>query len=80
MIYDPLAHHECLEFIRAAIASGDPQTTRDIASVIKEVCAFGQVDREQIWAELSSEEQKEFTQLVKQPADTLNIQEQSSLC
>jgi len=38
---DPLAHAECLEFIRAAIASNDLQTARDIASVIKEVCGIG---------------------------------------
>jgi hypothetical protein len=35
---DPRAHAECLEFIRAAIAQGDAETARDVASVLKEVC------------------------------------------
>jgi hypothetical protein len=35
---DTEAHQECLEFIRTALASNDPQTACDVASVVKEVC------------------------------------------
>ena len=64
---DPQSHQECLEFIRAAIASGDPQTARDVASVVKEVCSSGYADRAQIWAELSESERAAFSELTAKP-------------
>lgn len=66
----PLAHQECLEFIRTAIVSSDPQTARDVASVVKEVCERGYADRAEIWADLSPHEQEQFRALVVvQPAN-----------
>ena len=67
---DPLAHLECLEFIRTAIASSDPQTARDVAIALTDCCECGYVDKKAIWADLSSQEQEQFSQLVKaQPAN-----------
>jgi hypothetical protein len=64
MNVDPQSHSECLEFIRTAITTNDPQTARDIASVVKEVCASGHAKREAIWAELSESEREQFRQLL----------------
>jgi hypothetical protein len=61
---DPRAHAECLEFIRAAIASSDPETAQDIAAVLREVCASGHADRNAIWADLSPGEREQFRLLV----------------
>ncbi len=61
---DPSSHLECLEFIRSAIASSDPETAQDIAAVLREVCASGHADRNAIWADLSPDEQEQFRSLV----------------
>ena len=61
---DPQAHAECLEFIRAAIATNDPQTARDVASVLAEVCDCGHADRAGIWADLSEVEREQFRLLL----------------
>jgi hypothetical protein len=61
---DPQAHAECLEFIRAAIASSDPETACYVASVLKEVCVNGHADRNAIWADLSPGEREQFRLLV----------------
>ena len=58
------AHQECLEFIRTALASNDPQTACDVASVVKEVCQHGHADRAAIWRDLSPDEQEQFRSLV----------------
>lgn len=64
---DPATHAECLEFIRAAIASNDRQTARDIASVLKECYQRGYVDRAAIWADLTQTEQQQFQELLGPP-------------
>jgi hypothetical protein len=64
---DPATHLECLEFIRAAIASNDRATARDIAAVVKEVCQNGYADRVAIWAELTPIEQQQFQTLLVPP-------------
>ena len=61
---DTEAHEECLEFIRTALASSDPQTACDVASVVKEVCQHGHADRAAIWADLSPDEREQFRLLV----------------
>jgi hypothetical protein len=58
------AHTECLEFIRTAIASSDPETACYVASVLKEVCVDGHADRNAIWADLSPGEQARFKSLL----------------
>jgi hypothetical protein len=58
---------ECLEFIRAAIASNDRQTALDIKNVLTEVCDCGYADRTQIWAELTPIEQQQFQTLLAPP-------------
>ena len=50
---DPATHLECLEFIRAAIASNDRETAQDIKNVLAEVCDSGYADRTKIWADLT---------------------------
>ena len=64
MIHDPLAHAECLQFIRAAIAQNDPQTARDVVSALADCCQRGHADRAAIWADLSPDEQEQFRALV----------------
>jgi len=64
---DPAAHIECLEFIRAAIASNDRQTALDIKNVLAEVCDSGYADRTKIWAELTLIEQQQFQSLLAPP-------------
>jgi len=54
---DPEIHAECLEFIRAAIASNDRQTAIDIKNVVAEVCENGHTDRVAIGADLTPGEQ-----------------------
>ena len=61
---DPATHAECLEFIRAAIASNDRQTALDIKNVLADVCQRGYVDRAAIWAALSETEQQQFQELL----------------
>ncbi len=74
---DPQSHSECLDFIRAAIAENCPQTARDVASVIREVCSSGYANRDAIWLDLSSQEQQRFSELIK-TSTNINIQEQQS--
>ena len=64
---DPATHAECLEFIRAAIASNDRQTALDIKNVLADVCQRGYVDRAGIWAALSETEQQQFQELLALP-------------
>ena len=61
---DPATHTECLEFIRAAIASNDQQTALDIKNVLAEVCQNGHADRAEIWAALTQIEQQQFQKLL----------------
>jgi hypothetical protein len=61
---DPAAHIECLEFIRAAIASNDRQTALDIKNVLVEVCQNGYADRAAVWADLTPTEQQQFQTLL----------------
>ena len=67
MSLDPRAHTECLEFIRAAIATDDPQTAREVASVVKEVYQSGHANRTQIWADLTPIERQQFQSLLVPP-------------
>jgi hypothetical protein len=62
---DPQSHAECVEFIRAAIASNDPQTALDVASVVKEVYESGHANRAAIWADLEPQEQACFRELLE---------------
>jgi len=64
---NPAAHIECLEFIRAAIASNDRQTALDIKNVLVEVCQNGYADRVAIWTELTPIEQQQFQKLLTPP-------------
>jgi hypothetical protein len=64
---DPATHAECLDFIRAAIASNDQQTAQDIKNVLAEVCDSGYADRVAIWAELTPIEQQQFQILLAPP-------------
>jgi hypothetical protein len=64
---DPAAHIECLEFIRAAIASNDRQTALDIKNVLVEVCQNGYADRAAIWRDLTATEQQQFQTLLAPP-------------
>lgn len=61
---DPLLQQEAIEFIRIAIYKDDPKFARSLAGTIKNICTSGQANREEIWAELSSEEQVRFRELV----------------
>jgi len=65
MNVDPQSHAECLAFIRAAIASNDPQTALDVASVVKEVYERGHASRAAIWADLEPQEQACFRELLE---------------
>jgi len=64
---DPATHAECVEFIRAAIASNDRQTAQQIAAVLKECYQRGYVDRAEIWAALTQTEQQQFQKLLAPP-------------
>ena len=64
---DPATHAECLEFIRAAIASNDRQTAQQIAAILKDCCQRGYIDRAGIWAALSPTEQQQFQELLGPP-------------
>lgn len=61
---DPLLQQEAIDFIRIAIYKGDPKFARSLAATIKNICTSGQANREEIWADLSSEEQERFRDLV----------------
>ncbi|MEG4520992.1 hypothetical protein [Microcoleus sp. AT9b-C5] len=61
---DPATHAECLEFVRAAIASNDRQTALDIKNVLAEVCENGHADRKKIWADLTDTEKSQFQELL----------------
>ena len=61
---DPATHLECLEFIRAAIASNDRQTAHHIAGILKDCYQRGYVDRAEIWAALTQTEQQQFQALL----------------
>jgi len=50
---DVATHAECLEFIRAAIASNDRTTAKQIAAVFKDCCQRGYADQAAIWNELT---------------------------
>ena len=58
---------ECLEFIRAAIASNDRQTALDIKNVLAEVCQKGYADRAAIWSDLTETEKQQFQKLLGPP-------------
>jgi hypothetical protein len=58
---------ECLEFIRAAIASNDRQTALDIKNVLAEVCQKGYADRTAIWSDLTETEKQQFQKLLGPP-------------
>ena len=62
---DPLLQQEALEFIRIAIYKDDPKFARSLAATIKNICTSGQANREQIWADLSSDERRRFRELVE---------------
>ena len=64
MNLDQLLRQECLDFIRIAIYKGDPHFAQNLAITIKDICQSGQVDRQQIWADLSSDERRRFRELV----------------
>jgi hypothetical protein len=62
-----VAHNECLEFIRLAIAEADRQTAHHVAKILKDVCDPGYADRAAIWAELTPIEQQQFQELLGPP-------------
>ena len=61
---DPLLQQEAVEFIRIAIHKDDPKFAVSLAATIKNICTSGQANREEIWAELSPQEQERFRELV----------------
>ena len=65
MNHDPLLQQEALEFIRIAIHKDDPKFARSLAATIKNICTSGQANRQQIWADLSSDERRRFRELVE---------------
>jgi hypothetical protein len=64
MNHDQLTHLECVDFIRLTISQSNQNVASVLATEIKELCESGQANRQQIWAELSPSERKQFTQLV----------------
>ncbi|MEG3985692.1 hypothetical protein QUA13_00820 [Microcoleus sp. S28C3] len=56
----PLTQQECLEFIRLAIYKDDPIFAKNVAAVIKIFGDSSEDSGEQLWAELSPEEQDRF--------------------
>jgi hypothetical protein len=56
---------ELLEMIRQPVLQRDRQLAKDIRGVLTEVCNKGLADRKKIWAALSEQEQKTFTELLK---------------
>ena len=61
---DSLLQQEAIDFIRIAVYKGDPKFARSLAATIKNICQSGQADRQQIWAQLSSDERRRFRELV----------------
>jgi hypothetical protein len=51
--------------IRQPILQRDRQLAKDIRGILTEVCNKGVADRKKIWAALSEQEQKTFTELLK---------------
>lgn len=64
---DPAAHDECLKYVRAAIAEGDPKTAREIAAMLTDNCQRGYLDRGAIWRDLTDTEQQQFKELLGPP-------------
>ncbi len=58
---------ELVSFVRVAIAENDPALAKNIQTVLTEVCGSGAVDRQQVWAALTNEEQQALTLLLSQP-------------
>ena len=56
---------ELVEMIRQPILQRDRQLAKDIRGILTEVCNKGIADRKKIWAALSEQEQKTFTELLK---------------
>lgn len=60
-------------FIRIAIAENDRELARNIQSILTEICSSGVVDRIQIWAALTIEEQVALSALLKETSTSLPI-------
>ena len=58
---------ELVSFVRVAIAENDPALAKNIQTVLTEVCGSGAVDRQQVWAALTNDEQQALTLLLNQP-------------
>ncbi len=58
---------ELVSFVRVAIAENDPALAKNIQTVLTEVCGSGAVDRQQVWAALTNNEQQALTLLLNQP-------------
>jgi predicted P-loop ATPase len=56
---------DLVEYIREAIATGDPQTAQNLQTTIKDVCEKGEASREKVWDSLTDEERSTFTALVQ---------------
>lgn len=57
---EPQAHAECLEFVRAAIASGNPEFVSQIATIVRDCCQRGYTNKQQILDDLTPTEQKQW--------------------
>jgi TRAP-type mannitol/chloroaromatic compound transport system substrate-binding protein len=64
ILIDPATPAECLGFIRAAIATADPETARDVAAVLREVCTSGHADLAQIWQAFTQSEPNQYRELL----------------
>ncbi|MDQ2096803.1 MAG: virulence-associated E family protein [Tychonema bourrellyi B0820] len=68
---------ELVGFIRTVIAEGDRELAKNIQNVITETCKSGFVDRKEVWAALTTEEQAALTALLKPQSETPLLKPQS---
>jgi len=61
---------ELVNFIRTAIAEGDREFAQNIQGILTEVCSSGAVDRTQVWAALTAEEQAALSALLTNETST----------
>lgn len=56
---EPQTHAECLEFVRAAIASGNPEVVSQITAIVRDCDHRGYTNKQQILDDLTPTEQKQ---------------------
>ena len=68
---------ELVGFIRTVIAEDDREFAKNIQVIITETCSSGVVDRKQVWAALTTEEQTALTALLKPQSETAQVEPES---